>query len=73
MKAYLSTRQIFDSIVAYESKDPAGLNGFILLLHAGTDPARTDKFSDRLGDLLKFLHEKGYLLIRVDDLLKGKK
>jgi endoglucanase len=73
MAAYRSSQQIFDSIVDRETKDPAGLNGFILLLHAGTDPARTDKFYDRLDDLLKFLREKGYALVRVDDLLKAEK
>ncbi|HYJ90433.1 MAG TPA: hypothetical protein VEV84_03930, partial [Pyrinomonadaceae bacterium] len=63
----------FDSIVDRETKDPASLNGFILLLHAGTDPARTDKFYNRLDDLLKILRSKGYDLVRVDDLLKAKR
>lgn len=72
MPAYRSSQQIFDSIVDREIKDPAGLNGFILLLHAGIDPARTDKFYTRLDDLLKFLHERGYVLTRIDDLLKEK-
>jgi peptidoglycan/xylan/chitin deacetylase (PgdA/CDA1 family) len=69
MPAYVSSQKIFDSIIGHESKDPAGLNGFILLLHAGTGPTRTDKFYDRLDDLLKWLHAKGYSPVRIDDLL----
>ena len=72
MAAYRSSQQIFDSVVEYESKDPAGLNGFILLIHAGTDPARSDKFYGRLDDLLKWLRAKGYVSVRVDELLTEK-
>ena len=46
-----------------------GLNGFILLLHIGTDPARTDKFYRRLDELIEFLRSKKYEIVRVDDLL----
>jgi len=66
---YRSNQEIFDSITEYEAKDPAGLNGFILLLHVGTDPARSDKFYDRLDDLLKWLRAKGYVSVRIDKLL----
>jgi hypothetical protein len=45
------------------------LNGFILLLHVGTDPARTDKFYNRLDDLIEFLRERKYEMVRVDELL----
>jgi peptidoglycan/xylan/chitin deacetylase (PgdA/CDA1 family) len=68
MTAYRSSQEIYDSIVQYEAKDPNGLNGFILLLHAGTDPARTDKFYDHLDDLLNWLRSKRYDLVRVDKL-----
>jgi peptidoglycan/xylan/chitin deacetylase (PgdA/CDA1 family) len=69
MKAYRTSDQIFDSIKDYEAKDPSGLNGFVLLLHIGTDPARTDKFYDRLDELIKWLHGNGYSLVRIDRLL----
>ena len=69
MPAYLSSQAIYDRILAYETKDPHGLNGFILLVHIGTDRARTDKFYLRLGDLIDELKKRGYELVRIDELL----
>jgi endoglucanase len=66
---YVSSEKIMESIWAYEKKDPAGLNGFILLIHIGTDPRREDKFYLRLDELLAALHEKGYRCKRIDELL----
>jgi len=70
MPGYLSSQTIFDRILAYEQKDPHGLNGFILLIHIGTDPERTDKFYFKLGDLIEALRKKGYALVRLDELLR---
>ena len=69
MKEYLSSDAIYGRILAYEKKDPHGLNGFILLIHIGTDPARTDKFYLRLEDLVAELERRGYALVRIDELL----
>lgn len=66
---YLSSEKIMESIWAYERKDPDGLNGFILLIHIGTDPRREDKLYLRLDELLAVLHEKGYRCKRIDELL----
>ncbi|MEP6951807.1 MAG: hypothetical protein ABI863_21120 [Ginsengibacter sp.] len=41
---YVNRDTIMNSILQYEHKSTNGLNGFILLLHIGTDPGRTDKF-----------------------------
>jgi hypothetical protein len=57
------------SIREHEARDPAGLNGFILLLHIGVAPERTDKFYNRLDELIKWLRRKEYQLVRVDQLL----
>jgi peptidoglycan/xylan/chitin deacetylase (PgdA/CDA1 family) len=70
MKNYRDSESIYRSILSWEQKDPNGLNGFILLLHIGTDPKRKDKFYLRLGELLKQLHARGYRFKRVDDLLE---
>jgi endoglucanase len=70
MPEYLSSQAIWDRIWAYEAKDPHGLNGFILLIHIGTDPERTDKFYGRLADLVDGLKGKGYALVRLDELLR---
>lgn len=72
MPEYLDTRTIYDRILAYEEKDPRGLNGFILLIHIGTDPERTDKLYARLGDLLAELKKRGYAFARIDELLSIK-
>lgn len=69
MKGYRSSDEIYRSIMNYEKQFP-GLNGFILLIHIGTDPARTDKFYFRLPQLLKELKAKGYRFQTVNQLLK---
>jgi len=69
---FVSSQAIFDSIVNREREDPHGLNGFILLLHLGSGPGRTDKFANRFGDLLDFLAGRGYAFVRVDELLENR-
>ena len=44
-------------------------NGFILLIHLGTDPRRKDAFYDQLDTLLHTLKDKGYHFVTVDALL----
>lgn len=70
MKNYRSSEEIYHSIINYEQLKPAGLNGFILLLHIGTDPERTDKFYHKLPQLIKYLKTKGYQFQTVNQLLK---
>ncbi|MBO0952675.1 glycoside hydrolase family 9 protein [Fibrella forsythiae] len=65
---YRSSDTILRSIYAYEQNRPAGLNGFILLMHIGTAPARTDKLYERLDELLTVLRQKNYQFVRVDKL-----
>ena len=73
MPNYLSSDVIYDRILAYEKKDPNGLNGFILLIHIGTDPARTDKLYARLSELIDTLRARGYAFVRIDTLLSPSK
>ncbi len=68
-RRFVSSRQIFDDILAYERKDPAGLSGFILLLHLGAD--RRDKMYLLLEPLVRALRERGYTFVRLDDMLRG--
>jgi peptidoglycan/xylan/chitin deacetylase (PgdA/CDA1 family) len=68
-KNFVSSKEIFDSVIRREREDPDGLSGFLLLLHIGTSPKRTDKFSARFGELLDRLSERGYRFARVDGLL----
>ncbi len=70
-KNYRSTRVILQSVYDYEQRKPSGLNGFILLVHIGTHPDRTDKLYQSLGELLTYLKQRHYQLVRVDELLNG--
>ena len=65
---YRSSSEIYKSIFDYESKK--NLNGFILLIHIGTDPRRTDKFYFMLDTMLTDLKKKGYTFLRINELLK---
>lgn len=69
---FVSSQDILDSILRRERTDPRGLNGFLLLLHVGAGPGRTDRFHDRFGELLEQLTARGYTFTRVDELLKRK-
>jgi endoglucanase len=71
MANYKSSDLIYSSIIDYEKTSPHGLNGFILLLHIGTHPDRTDKFYARLAELIRYLRQRDYTLLRVDHLLKN--
>lgn len=72
-KNFVSSRAIFESILTCEQTDPHGLNGFILLLHIGSGPGRSDKFHARFGELLDYLMDKGYEFVRVDELFAPSK
>ena len=69
-KNYRSSETIYNSIIEYEKSRPAGLNGFILLMHIGAGPERTDKFYNRLPGLISYLKQKGYHFQTVNQLLK---
>ena len=66
-RVFVPSQQILDDVLAYEQKDPHGLNGFLLLLHLGS--GRRDPFHPRLGALCDELTRRGYEFARVDELL----
>jgi peptidoglycan/xylan/chitin deacetylase (PgdA/CDA1 family) len=67
---FVSSQRIFDDILAYERRDPAGLNGYILLLHLGAD--RRDRMYLLLEPLVTELRARGYTFVRIDELLRGR-
>ncbi len=71
MPNYRSSDTIYQSVLHKAIDLPKGLNGYILLIHIGTDPARTDKFYNLLPLLLQELTGYGYKFVRVDALLKN--
>ena len=68
MDNYKSSKEIWNSIIKYEQANT--LNGFMMLIHPGTDPKRTDKFYYKLDELIRFLKSKNYRFLTVDKLLE---
>ena len=71
-KNYRTSQTIYESIMEYEKNKQNGLNGFILLMHIGTDSRRTDKFYYRLQELLLYLRKNNYQFKKADHLLNAK-
>lgn len=69
MHSYRSSETIYQNILNYEVEN--GLNGFLLLIHIGTDPKRTDKLYDRLNDLVFELGIRGYSFVSLPELLEN--
>ncbi|MEO6134477.1 MAG: polysaccharide deacetylase family protein, partial [Ginsengibacter sp.] len=69
-KRYVSSNEVYNSILHFEETKPNGLNGFILLIHIGTDPRRTDKFYKYLPKLIPELKARGYEFQRINELLQ---
>ncbi len=64
-KPYYSSDSLMANLIRYEKLK--GLNGYILLIHPGTDPRRTDKFYTRLDSVLNFLENKNYRFVSFAD------
>jgi len=67
---YMDSGKLYEQLLAYEAQHPSGLNGFIVLIHLGTDPRRMDKFYHRLPELIETLTLKGYVFKRIDKLFQ---
>ena len=68
-KNFTPSQKIIDDVLAYEQKDPHGLNGFLLLMHLGAD--RKNKAFMLLEPMVVELKKRGYGFVRVDELLGG--
>ncbi len=67
MKNYRSSKEIYNNIMNYEKAN--SLNGFMLLIHIGTAPERTDKLYNYLDMIINHLKVLGYQFVSVDKLL----
>ena len=65
MANYRSSDFLAERLASFEASADAGLNGAMVLIHPGTDPARTDKFYLRLGEMIDFYTNKGYKFKRL--------
>jgi peptidoglycan/xylan/chitin deacetylase (PgdA/CDA1 family) len=68
--SYKNSETILAAIKKFNETDAHGLNGAILLVHAGTDPRRKDKLYNRLDELMIYLKKEGYQFRRIDELLR---
>ena len=60
MANYRSSDDLVKRLAGFEESSPEELRGAMILIHPGTDPARTDKLYLRLGELIDFYTNKGY-------------
>jgi len=67
MDTYYSSSDIMEKVLAFEKANT--LNGNIMLIHLGTEAARTDKFYDRLPDLIRRLRRMGYGFVPLSEAL----
>ncbi|MDR2292720.1 MAG: polysaccharide deacetylase family protein [Prevotellaceae bacterium] len=67
---YRDSKTIYNNILKYENEKPDGLNGFMLLIHFGVDPERTDKLYNLMDKLITCLKNKGYSFVTVTALLQ---
>lgn len=67
---FISSQRIYQSILDREAADKDGLNGFLLLLHVGAGPERTDKMHPYVGRLVDELRGRGYQFATVEELLR---
>ncbi|MGN0004246.1 MAG: polysaccharide deacetylase family protein [Sphingobacterium composti] len=63
---YMSSDKILDQLYNYEKEN--GLNGFIILIHIGTDKRRTDKLYYRLEKIIDDLQSKNYNFVPLTKL-----
>lgn len=60
MARYYSSDYILERTLRMAEEQPRGINGHILLIHFGTSEKRTDKFYNRLPELIDRLRGMGY-------------
>lgn len=68
-KRYLSSDDIEKGLWE-QNKKLNGLNGFIILIHMGTDSRRKDKFYHRLGKIIDKLKKEEYQFVDIRVLLQ---
>jgi endoglucanase len=60
MVNYQPSDRLLERLKKFESSQPDGLNGAFVLVHLGTDPKRTDKLYNKLGEMIDYFVSKGY-------------
>lgn len=60
MPNYRTSDFLVERLASFEKSAAGGLSGAMVLIHPGTDPARTDKLYLRLGEIIDYYTDKGY-------------
>jgi peptidoglycan/xylan/chitin deacetylase (PgdA/CDA1 family) len=63
MPSYKSAQALIDQLYQFEKEQT--LNGALILIHPGTENARTDKLYQRLDEIIQSLKKKGYRFERL--------
>ncbi len=66
---FLSSDQIVEKILSFDTDTELGLAGGIVLLHLGSE-RKSDPFHQRLGELIDRLQERGYKVGSVSQMLE---
>ena len=70
MNNYKSSEWILQSLKNQLQQNKNAFNGAIILIHAGTDARRKDKFYNKLDEIIRWLKMNGYSFKRIDELLQ---
>ena len=65
-KKYMSSEAIISQLVNLEQDK--GLNGYIIIVHLGTDPKREDKLFNQLEYLIDLLKNKNYKFVSLEEI-----
>ena len=65
---YRTSKWLYDNMMKWERQH--SLNGHFLMIHFGTDPARTDKFYNYLEKIILTLKKKGYSFVGPEEILQ---
>ncbi len=68
-RIYHSREEVVERLLSFGSERPEGLNGGIVLMHLGTQ-RRTDRPHESLHHILRTLHDRGYRLVTISQLLQ---
>lgn len=63
---YMSSERILTQLIDYEKS--SSLNGFMILIHIGTDERREDKFYYKIEEIIQKLRLKNYIFVPLKKL-----
>lgn len=63
---YMSSDRLLRQLFDFE--EDRSLNGFVILIHIGTDSRREDKFYKKLGEIISKLEGKNYKFVVLDKI-----